>query len=107
MSAAASFTDRFHNRYGVNPHPPDICCGRSRGPLKLLDEQRLESQTLQLPALPASLGVHSITMPLVPLTRFRTINYVMGNIIRKLSSKPADILKASTKGKIHQTRVLK
>lgn len=85
----------IHRTFAVDVHG---------GPLKLLDEQRLESQTLQLPALPASLGVQSITMPLVPLTRFRTINYVMGNIIRKLSSKPADMLKASRKGAIHQTR---
>lgn len=85
----------IHRTFAVNVHG---------GPLNLLDEQRLESQTLQLPALPASMGVHSITMPLVPLTRFRTINYVMGNIIRKLSSKPADILSASTMGTIHRTK---
>jgi len=85
----------IHRTFAVDVHG---------GPLKILEEQRLESQTLQLPALPASFGVNSITMPLVPLTRFRTINYVMGNIIRKLSSKPVDILKASTKGTIHQTK---
>lgn len=54
--------------------------------LELLSENKLEKQTLQLPAMLAKNSPHYVTMPLVPLTPFRRINYVMGNIIRKLSS---------------------
>jgi hypothetical protein len=55
-------------------------------PLELTSEQKLESQTLQLPALGHENSSHMIYAPLVPLTPFRKINYVMGNIIRKLSA---------------------
>jgi hypothetical protein len=54
--------------------------------LRLISEQKLESQTVQLPAMPERSAINITTMPLVPLTPFRKINYVMGNIIRKLSS---------------------
>jgi len=67
--------------------------------IKLLDEQNLESQTLQLPTMPEHLGTQNVDMPLVPLTPFRRINYVMGNIIRKLSSQPIDLYKALKNGK--------
>jgi hypothetical protein len=55
-------------------------------PLELTSEQKLESQTLQLPALGQANSKHMLYAPLVPLTPFRKINYVMGNIIRKLSA---------------------
>jgi len=58
-------------------------------PLKLTSERKLESQTLQLPALPDYRSSHMMYIPLVPLTPFRKINYVMGNIIRKLSAQHA------------------
>jgi hypothetical protein len=54
--------------------------------LRLVSEQKLESQTVQLPGMPDRQAINITTMPLVPLTPFRKINYVMGNIIRKLSS---------------------
>lgn len=54
--------------------------------LELISERKLESQTLQLPALPTEHCRHTMYAPLVPLTPFRKINYVMGNIIRKLSA---------------------
>jgi hypothetical protein len=55
-------------------------------PLELTSERKLESQTLQLPALPEYNSSYRTYIPLVPLTPFRKINYVMGNIIRKLSA---------------------
>jgi hypothetical protein len=55
-------------------------------PLKLTSERKLESQTLQLPAMPEENSSHAMYIPLLPLTPFRKINYVMGNIIRKLSA---------------------
>jgi hypothetical protein len=67
--------------------------------MELLNEQNLESQTLQLPTMPEHLGMQNVDMPLVPLTPFRKINYVMGNIIRKLSSQPIDLYKALKNGK--------
>ena len=72
--------------------------------LKLLDEQRLESQTLQLPAVQQGIGTQYLNMPLVPLTPLRRIDYVMGNIIRKLSSQPAGVRTAPENEKIDQTK---
>jgi hypothetical protein len=72
------------------------------GTMKLLAEQNLESQTLQLPTLPEQLGTQSLSMPLVPLTPFRRINYVMGNIIRKLSSQHTNMFKAFSNGKFEE-----
>ena len=68
-----------------------ICRRFCDGPkgIKLLDEESLESQTLHLPTLPERFSLQSVMMPLVPLTPFRKISYVMGNIVRKLSSQPA------------------
>lgn len=60
--------------------------------LRILSEEKLEKQTLQLPTMDEKSGPHYATIPLVPLTPFRKINYVMGNIIRKLSSQDLKIL---------------
>lgn len=68
--------------------------------LHLLEEAKLESQTLQLPGMAEKHGLQLTTMPLVPLTPFRKIKYVMGNIIRKLSSQPSRILKDLVDGNI-------
>lgn len=84
----------IHREYAMEP---------TRRLLKLVNEQNLESQTLQLPATSENLGTHSIAMPLVPLTPFRKINYVMGNIIRKLSSQPTAMLQALPASEIKQT----
>jgi hypothetical protein len=54
--------------------------------LELTSERKLESQTVQMPALANKVRSHRMYMPLVPLTPFRKIHYVMGNIIRKLSA---------------------
>jgi hypothetical protein len=67
----------IHRKYGL--HLED-------NSLRLVSEQKLESQTVQLPGMPERHAINITTMPLVPLTPFRKINYVMGNIIRKLSS---------------------
>ena len=74
------------------------------GSLSLSHEQKLESETLQLPAMPKKFDSQGFTVPLVPLTPFRRINYVMGNIIRKLSSQPAKVLKRVGNGKIDQAK---
>ena len=85
----------IHRTFAVNIPP--------RSPtLSLLHEQSLESQTLQLPAMRQTLGSHGLKMPLVPLTPFRTIEYVMGNIVRKLSSQPTGSITAPKNGKIDQ-----
>jgi hypothetical protein len=55
-------------------------------PMELTSERKLESQTLRLPTLSEGKSSRVIYVPLVPLTPFRKINYVMGNIIRKLSA---------------------
>lgn len=70
------------------------------GSLNLLEEAKLESQTLQLPGMAEKHGLQATTMPLVPLTPFRKIKYVMGNIIRKLSPQPSRMIKALVDGKI-------
>jgi hypothetical protein len=69
--------------------------------LALFHEQKLESQTLQLPAMRGHKGT-SLTLPLVPLTPFRKIEYVMGNIIRKLSSQPTGAIASTKSGQIDQ-----
>jgi hypothetical protein len=86
----------FHRKFAVK-------CAPSSPALKLLHEESLESQTLQLPAMRQTWGTQSLTMPLVPLTPFRTIEYVMGNIIRKLSSRPTGSTEAPNNGKTDQT----
>lgn len=85
----------IHRTFAVNPPPRSST-------LELLHEQSLESQTLQLPAMRQTLGTHGLKVPLVPLTPFRTIEYVMGNIIRKLSSQPTGSIEAPENGKIDQ-----
>jgi hypothetical protein len=67
-------------------------------PLKITSERKLESQTLQMPALSKHKASHAMYIPLVPLTPFRRINYVMGNIIRKLSAQPAWEVKRGEEG---------
>lgn len=57
--------------------------------LELHKEEHLESKTLVLPDFPHSGFSRVCYAPLVPLTPFRRINYVMGNIIRKLSPHPS------------------
>lgn len=66
--------------------------------LELLSENKLEKQTLELPTMLARNSPHRVTMPLVPLTPFRRINYVMGNIIRKLSSERIPVLEHLVQG---------
>lgn len=51
-------------------------------------ERHLESQTLRLP-LDAHYGVLALHTPLVPLTPFRVVRNLMGNIVRTLSSATA------------------
>ena len=68
--------------------------------LELTGEKKLESQTLRLPALPTLHSRESIYAPLIPLTPFRKINYVMGNIIRKLSAQPTWELQSKEEGKL-------
>ena len=86
----------IYRNFAVDKHP-------NSSALTLLDEQHLESQTLQLPAMRQGEGTQKLTMPLIPLTPFRTIDYVMGNIIRKLSSQPAGVQEAPENEKIDQT----
>ncbi|KAM0720008.1 hypothetical protein Q7P37_004143 [Cladosporium fusiforme] len=57
--------------------------------LELHKEEYLESKTVAFPVLPALCGHTMLHAPLIPLTPFRHIDYVMGNIIRKLSSRPS------------------
>lgn len=57
--------------------------------LEFQDEMQLESQALKLPSLPTSPYTLAVQMPLVALTPPRRIHYVMGNIVRKLSSYPS------------------
>jgi hypothetical protein len=85
----------IHRTFAVNKPP-------SSPALTLLHEQNLESQTLQLPTMRRIARTQRLQMPLVPLTPFRTIEYVMGNIIRKLSAQPPRSIKAPENGKIDQ-----
>ncbi|KAL1585578.1 hypothetical protein WHR41_06046 [Cladosporium halotolerans] len=57
--------------------------------LEFQDEKQLESQALKVPSLPTNPYTFAVQMPLVALTPPRRIHYVMGNIVRKLSSYPS------------------
>lgn len=54
--------------------------------LEFQKEEHLESKKLRFPHFEWTRTSTQMYSPLVPLTPFRKINYVMGNIIRKLSS---------------------
>lgn len=73
--------------------------GGANEPLGLTSERKLESQRLQLPPLSAPGSMRTVYLPLVPLTPFRKINYVMGNIIRKLSAQRTWGLQADEGGR--------
>jgi hypothetical protein len=73
---------------------------RADGSLIPVGEQKLESQTLQLPGMSRDDTWGTTDMPLVPLTPFRRIEYVMGNIIRKLSSERCFMLEKTSDGRL-------
>lgn len=54
-------------------------------PLRAQTQQQLESQSIRLP-LESDSGFSNVHAPLIPLTPLRNIKYVMGNIIRQISS---------------------